>query len=59
MFIGVMHGYALDLLQARLPFTCKYNVLSDVSQELLIRRNRKKASFYPILFPTRKIGSTT
>ena len=45
MFIGVMYGYALDLLQARVPFTFKYNVLSDVPQELLIYRNSKKSEF--------------
>ena len=43
MFIGTMHGFALDLLQTHVPFTFKYNVLTDVQQRLLIDRNSKKS----------------
>jgi DNA helicase-2/ATP-dependent DNA helicase PcrA len=36
MYIGTMHGYALDLLHSHVPEAFKYNVLNDVQTRLMI-----------------------
>ncbi|MFE6081091.1 ATP-dependent helicase [Streptomyces virginiae] len=36
MYIGTMHGYALDLLHSQVPEAFKYNVLNDVQTRLMI-----------------------
>lgn len=36
MYIGTMHGYALDLLHSHVPEAFKYNVLNDVQTRLII-----------------------
>ncbi|GAA0917301.1 ATP-dependent DNA helicase [Streptomyces thermoalcalitolerans] len=36
MYIGTMHGYALELLHSHVPETFKYNVLNDVQTRLVI-----------------------
>jgi DNA helicase II / ATP-dependent DNA helicase PcrA len=36
MYIGTMHGYALDLLRSHVPEAFKYNVLNDVQTRLII-----------------------
>lgn len=43
MYIGTMHGYALDLLHSHVPEAFKYNVLSDVQDRLLIDRYSKES----------------
>ena len=43
MYVGTMHGYALDLVQRLVPDTFKYSVLSDITNRLLIDRNSKKS----------------
>jgi DNA helicase-2/ATP-dependent DNA helicase PcrA len=43
MYIGTMHGYALDLVQRLVPETFKYQVLSDITARLLVDRNSKKS----------------
>lgn len=43
MFVGTMHGYALELLQTHVPTTFKYGVLSEIQTRLLIDRNSKKS----------------
>lgn len=43
MYIGTMHGYALDLLHGHVPEAFKYNVLNDVQTRLIIDKNSKKS----------------
>ena len=43
MYIGTMHGYALDLVQRIVPETFKYQVLTDITARMLIDRNSKKS----------------
>ncbi len=43
MYIGTMHGYALNLLQTYVPEAFKYGVLTDVTQRLLIDRESTKS----------------
>ena len=43
LFIGTMHGYALDAMQTHVAETFKYNVLNDIQARLLIDRNSKKS----------------
>src|SRR3954452_21469879 len=38
MYVGTMHGYALDLLQRLVPDTFKFSVLSDITNQLFIDR---------------------
>lgn len=38
MYIGTMHGYALDLLQRLVPDTFKFSVLTDITAQLLVDR---------------------
>lgn len=38
MYVGTMHGYALNLLQTYVPEAFKYGVLTDITQRLLIDR---------------------
>src|SRR3954451_9526478 len=35
MYIGTMHGYALDLVQRLVPETFKYRVLTDITARML------------------------
>ena len=41
MYVGTMHGYALDLVQRLVPDTFKYSVLTEITNRLLIDRNSK------------------
>jgi DNA helicase II / ATP-dependent DNA helicase PcrA len=41
LFIGTMHGYALDVLQTHVPVTFKYNVLDEIQTRLFIDRNSR------------------
>jgi DNA helicase II / ATP-dependent DNA helicase PcrA len=43
LFIGTMHGYALDAMQTHVAETFKYNVLNDIQTRLLIDRNSRKS----------------
>lgn len=43
MYIGTMHGYALDLLQRLVPSTFKFSVLSEITARMLIDRNSRKS----------------
>lgn len=43
MYVGTMHGYALELLHGRVPEAFKYNVLNDVQARLLIDRYSQKS----------------
>lgn len=43
MYIGTMHGYALDLVQRLVPETFKYSVLTDITARMLVDRNSKKS----------------
>jgi DNA helicase-2/ATP-dependent DNA helicase PcrA len=43
MYIGTMHGYALDLLQRLVPETFKFSVLTEITNRLLIDRNSRKS----------------
>lgn len=43
MYIGTMHGYALDLVQRLVPETFKYRVLTDITARMLVDRNSKKS----------------
>jgi DNA helicase-2/ATP-dependent DNA helicase PcrA len=43
MYVGTMHGYALNLLQTYVPEVFKYGVLTDVTQQLLIDRESSRS----------------
>ena len=42
LFIGTMHGYALDAMQTHVAETFKYNVLNDIQTRLLIDRQQQE-----------------
>ena len=50
MFVGTMHGYALDLLQTHVPTTFKYTVLNEVQTRLLIDRNSTKSGLTTVSY---------
>lgn len=41
MFVGTIHAFCLDLLQAEVPELLKYSVLNEVQQVLLVNRNSR------------------
>lgn len=43
MYVGTMHGYALDLVQRLVPETFKFSVLTDITNRLFIDRNSRKS----------------
>lgn len=43
MYVGTMHGYALNLLQRLVPDTFKFSVLSDITSRMLVDRNSRKS----------------
>ncbi|MFD7885290.1 ATP-dependent helicase [Streptomyces bauhiniae] len=43
LFVGTMHGYALDLLHSHAPEAFKFTVLSDVQARVLIDRNSRNS----------------
>lgn len=43
MYIGTMHGYALDLLQRLVPETFKYSVLTEITARLFVDRYSKQS----------------
>jgi DNA helicase-2/ATP-dependent DNA helicase PcrA len=57
MYVGTMHGYALDLLQRLVPATFKFSVLTDITSRLLVDRNSKKSGL--TVCPTSSTGTPT
>lgn len=43
MYIGTMHGYALDLLQRLVPEKFKFSVLTDITAQLFVDRYSAKS----------------
>ncbi|WUH99275.1 ATP-dependent helicase [Spirillospora sp. NBC_00431] len=43
LYIGTMHGYALDMLTTHVPNAFKYGVLSDIQARLFIDRNSRES----------------
>src|SRR5437764_371841 len=43
MYVGTMHGYALDLLQRLVPEKFKFSVLTDITAQLLVDRYSAKS----------------
>ncbi len=43
MYIGTMHGYCLELLHRYVPDSFRYNVLTEITQRLLIDRASTKS----------------
>jgi len=43
LFIGTMHGYALDALQTHVAETFKYSVLNEIQTQLYIDRHSKQS----------------
>jgi DNA helicase-2/ATP-dependent DNA helicase PcrA len=43
MFVGTMHGYALQLLQTHVPETFKYSVLNEVQTRLFVDRSNRQS----------------
>jgi DNA helicase-2/ATP-dependent DNA helicase PcrA len=43
MYVGTMHGYALDLLQRLVPEAFKFSVLTDITAQLFVDRYSAKS----------------
>jgi DNA helicase-2/ATP-dependent DNA helicase PcrA len=43
MYVGTMHGYALDMLQRLVPETFKFSVLTDITAQLFVDRFSAKS----------------
>ena len=58
MYVGTMHGYALNLLQTYVPEAFKYGVLTEITQRLLIDRESTKSGLTtcPATAPSRPSG---
>src|SRR3954465_13811037 len=55
MYIGTMHGYALDLLQRLVPETFKFSVLTEITSRMLVDRNSRKSGL--TVCPTSSSGT--
>ncbi len=55
MYIGTMHGYALDLLQRLVPETFKFSVLTEITSRMLVDRNSRKSGL--TVCPTSSTGT--
>ncbi len=55
MYIGTMHGYALDLMQRLVPETFKFSVLTEITARMLIDRNSRKSGL--TVCPTSSAGT--
>jgi DNA helicase-2/ATP-dependent DNA helicase PcrA len=55
MYVGTMHGYALDLLQRLVPETFKFSVLTEITARMLVDRNSRKSGF--TVCPTSSSGT--
>lgn len=57
MYVGTMHGYALDLLQRLVPETFKFSVLTEITSRMFIDRNSRKSGL--TVCPTSSSGTPT
>jgi DNA helicase-2/ATP-dependent DNA helicase PcrA len=55
MYVGTMHGYALDLLQRLVPETFKFSVLTEITSRMLVDRNSRKSGL--TVCPTSSAGT--
>jgi DNA helicase II / ATP-dependent DNA helicase PcrA len=55
MYVGTMHGYALDLIQRLVPETFKFSVLTEITTRMLIDRNSRKSGL--TVCPTSSSGT--
>lgn len=55
MYVGTMHGYALDLLQRLVPETFKFSVLTEITARMLVDRNSRKSGL--TVCPTSSSGT--
>jgi hypothetical protein len=55
MYVGTMHGYALDLLQRLVPETFKFSVLTEITARMFVDRNSRKSGL--TLCPTSSSGT--
>ena len=55
MYIGTMHGYALDLLQRLVPETFKFSVLTEITARMFVDRNSRKSGL--TVCPTSSSGT--
>src|SRR5215475_6955765 len=55
MYIGTMHGYALDLLQRLVPQTFKFSVLTEITARMFVDRNSRKSGL--TVCPTSSSGT--
>ena len=55
MYVGTMHGYALDLLQRLVPETFKFSVLTEITSRMLVDRNSRKSGL--TVCPTTSSGT--
>ena len=55
MYVGTMHGYALDLVQRLVPETFKFSVLTEVTTRMFIDRNSRKSGL--TVCPTSSSGT--
>lgn len=55
MYVGTMHGYALDLLQRLVPETFKFSVLTEITARMFVDRNSRKSGL--TVCPTNSSGT--
>jgi DNA helicase II / ATP-dependent DNA helicase PcrA len=55
MYIGTMHGYALDFLHRLVPETFKFSVLTEITSRMLVDRNSRKSGL--TMCPTSSSGT--
>ena len=55
MYVGTMHGYALDLLQRLVPETFKFSVLTEITSRMFVDRNSRKSGL--TVCPTSSSGT--
>lgn len=55
MYIGTMHGYALDLVQRLVPETFKFSVLTEITARMLVDRYSRKSGL--TVCPTNSTGT--
>ena len=55
MYVGTMHGYALDLLQRLVPETFKFSVLTEITARMFVDRNSRKSGL--TVCPTSSSGT--
>ncbi|MDH6462751.1 DNA helicase-2/ATP-dependent DNA helicase PcrA [Micromonospora sp. A200] len=55
MYVGTMHGYALDLLQRLVPETFKFSVLTEITSRMFVDRNSRKSGL--TICPTLSSGT--